>query len=108
MAFQMAPDYGTVKGAPDNAVTLFYRDPLKAIQSLLDRSSLAEQMEFAPYRLYRQKDDASQRTRSDDGENEGPDDRSENGSRDELDSDRSNSLPAEGEIETNSEGSEGG
>jgi hypothetical protein len=86
MAFQMVPDQGTMKGAPGNEVTLFYRDPLKAIQTLLDRSSLAEHMEFAPYRLYRQKavendgSGAPQRTRSDDGQDKGPDDGSDDGS----------------------------
>jgi Plavaka transposase len=96
MAFQMVPDHGTMKGAPGNEVTLFYRDPLKAIQSLLDRSSLAEHMEFAPYRLYQQKNvendgsGSSQHTRSDAGQEKGPDDgseeQSENGSGDGPDS----------------------
>jgi hypothetical protein len=132
MAFQMVPDHGTMKGAPGNEVTLFYRDPLKAIQSLLDRSSLAEHMEFAPYRLYQQKNvendgsGSSQHTQSDAGQEKGPDDgseeQSENGSGDGPDSksddrseeqseimpgDGSDYLPAEesiSEIETNSEG----
>jgi hypothetical protein len=31
--------------------TLYYRDPLAAIQSLLDRPSLAEHLEFSPRRV---------------------------------------------------------
>jgi hypothetical protein len=48
----MIPEAGTLKGLPDNQVVLLYRDPLKAIQSLLDRPSLANHMEFAPYRIF--------------------------------------------------------
>jgi hypothetical protein len=31
--------------------TLYYRDPLAAIQSLLDRPSLAKHLEFSPHRV---------------------------------------------------------
>ncbi len=48
----ITPEAGTLKGLPDNQVVLLYRDPLKAIQSLLDRPSLADHMEFAPYRIF--------------------------------------------------------
>jgi hypothetical protein len=48
----ITPESGTLKGLPDNQVVLLYRDPLKAIQSLLDRPSLANHMEFAPYRIF--------------------------------------------------------
>jgi hypothetical protein len=33
-------------------VTLYWRDPLAAIQSLLDRPSLAEHLEYAPRRVW--------------------------------------------------------
>jgi hypothetical protein len=108
MAFQMIPDHGTVKGAPDNEVTLFYRDPLKAIQSLLDRSSLAGHMEFAPYRIYRQKDGgtdgsgSSQHTQSDDGQDKGlgngSEEQSENQSRDGSDHELNDGLDVQLEI----------
>jgi hypothetical protein len=48
----LTPEAGTLKGLPGNQVVLLYRDPVKAIQSLLDRPSLADHMEFAPYRIF--------------------------------------------------------
>jgi hypothetical protein len=41
-----------IKGSSQNTAQLFYRDPLKAIEYLLNRPSLIEHMEFAPYRLF--------------------------------------------------------
>jgi hypothetical protein len=46
------PKYGHIKGSSDNVATFFYRCPLLAIQSLFDRPSLLEHMEFAPRRVY--------------------------------------------------------
>jgi hypothetical protein len=46
------PKYGQIKGSPNNVATFFYHSPLVAIQSLFDRPSLSEHMEFAPRRVY--------------------------------------------------------
>lgn len=43
-------------GSDRTPVTLYYRDPVDAVQSLLDRPSLAEHLDFTPRRAWRNKD----------------------------------------------------
>lgn len=53
---EVQPNYGTIKGSSNNRAALFYRSPLLAIQSLLDRPTLLEHMVFAPHRTYQETD----------------------------------------------------
>jgi hypothetical protein len=59
---EVRPKYGTIKGSSDNRADLFYRCPLLAIQSLLDRPTLLEHMDFAPRRTYQQSEDINDET----------------------------------------------
>jgi hypothetical protein len=47
-------------GTPSEDITLYYRDPLDAVQWLLDRPDLFDHMEFIPRRV-RSNDEEKQR-----------------------------------------------
>jgi hypothetical protein len=48
MSQKIIPDSGTIKGE----AILLYKDPIRAIQALLQKPSLGEHMEFAPRRSW--------------------------------------------------------
>jgi Plavaka transposase len=48
----LVEDIVPISGEPVLPISLYYRDPIKAIKSLLCRPSLADCMEFAPRRVW--------------------------------------------------------
>jgi hypothetical protein len=96
---EVEPKYGTIRGSSNNTALLFHRNPLLAIQSLLDRPTLLEHMDFAPQRIYQ----GTGTTDNEDDEDDGDDGDEDDGDED-NDDDEDNQDEDEDEGEYDEEG----